>query len=189
MLVWQFTSNCLTCPFYLSINFPTIHFCFLSSEPDQSETGGSVEPVEGAEAKEEGTPRAEEKPEEEEPGMWEETWKSHTDSKPYGPTSVGVDISFPGSKHVYGLPEHADSFALRQTKYIFYHNIYYNYFCNCFNENLSICRGNEPYRLYNTDVFEYELNSPMALYGAVPFLMAKKCVYKSIISYDHMITK
>jgi len=120
-----------------------------SNEPDQSETGGSVEPVEGAETKEEGTPSAEEKPEEEEPGMWEETWKSHTDSKPYGPTSVGVDISFPGSKHVYGLPEHADSFALRQTK------------------------GNEPYRLYNTDVFEYELNSPMALYGAVPFLMAK----------------
>ncbi len=54
--------------------------------------------------------------EEEEPGLWEETFKSHVDSKPYGPTSVGVDISFPGSRHVYGIPEHADSFALKQTK-------------------------------------------------------------------------
>lgn len=61
---------------------------------------------------------AEEKPiDEEEPGLWEETFKSHVDSKPYGPTSVGVDISFPGSRHVYGIPEHADSFALKQTKY------------------------------------------------------------------------
>jgi alpha-glucosidase (family GH31 glycosyl hydrolase) len=57
--------------------------------------------------------------EEEEPGLWEETFKSHVDSKPYGPTSVGVDISFPGSRHVYGIPEHADSFALKQTKYKF----------------------------------------------------------------------
>ena len=32
----------------------------------------------------------------------------------------------------------------------------------------------DPYRLYNTDVFEYELSSPMALYGAVPFMVAKK---------------
>lgn len=55
--------------------------------------------------------------EEEEPGLWEETFKSHVDSKPYGPTSVGVDISFPGSRHVFGIPEHADSFALKQTKY------------------------------------------------------------------------
>lgn len=61
--------------------------------------------------------------EEEEPGLWEETFKSHTDSKPYGPTSVGVDISFPGSKHVYGIPEHADSFALKQTKYVMHNGI------------------------------------------------------------------
>lgn len=120
-----------------------------SNEPVEAEAVGSAEPIEGAEAKVEETAPVEEKPEEDESGMWEETWKSHVDSKPYGPTSVGVDISFPGSKHVYGLPEHADSFVLKQTK------------------------NTEPYRLYNTDVFEYELNSPMALYGAVPFLMAK----------------
>ena len=32
----------------------------------------------------------------------------------------------------------------------------------------------EPYRLYNLDVFEFELDVPMALYGSVPFLMAHK---------------
>jgi alpha 1,3-glucosidase len=34
--------------------------------------------------------KEEEKPieEEEQAGLWEETFKSHSDSKPYGPTSV-----------------------------------------------------------------------------------------------------
>jgi alpha 1,3-glucosidase len=30
----------------------------------------------------------------------------------------------------------------------------------------------DPYRLYNLDVFEYELHNTMALYGSVPFVMA-----------------
>jgi len=30
----------------------------------------------------------------------------------------------------------------------------------------------DPYRLYNLDVFEYELNNPMALYGAIPYIHA-----------------
>ena len=32
-----------------------------------------------------------------------------------GPSSVGLDISFPGVEHVYGIPEHADSFVLKTT--------------------------------------------------------------------------
>ncbi|XP_057364594.1 neutral alpha-glucosidase AB-like isoform X2 [Daphnia carinata] len=112
----------------------------------------SFEPTEGETKAEAEEKHPDEKPVEgeEEPGLWEETFKSHVDSKPYGPTSVGVDISFPGSRHVYGIPEHADTFALKQTK------------------------NGDPYRLYNTDVFEYELYNPMALYGAVPFMMAKR---------------
>ncbi|XP_035696628.1 neutral alpha-glucosidase AB-like isoform X1 [Branchiostoma floridae] len=92
----------------------------------------------------------EEKPveEEDEPGMWEETFKSHHDSKPHGPSSVGLDFSFPGVEHVYGIPEHADSFALKTTT------------------------SGEPYRLYNLDVFEYELHNPMALYGSIPVMIA-----------------
>lgn len=37
---------------------------------------------------------------------------------------------------------------------------------------LSACRGGEPYRLYNLDVFQYELYNRMALYGSVPVLLA-----------------
>lgn len=77
-----------------------------------------------------------------------ESWKSHLDSRPYGPSSVGLDISFQGFQHVYGIPEHADSFSLRSTT------------------------STDPYRLYNLDVFEYELNNPMALYGSVPYMLA-----------------
>lgn len=98
-------------------------------------------------------PAQEEEPMEEEAAteevdMWEETFKSHTDSKPNGPTSVGVDISFPGVEHVYGIPEHADSLNLKTTK------------------------STDPYRLFNLDVFEYELYNPMALYGSVPVMLA-----------------
>ncbi|XP_064293516.1 neutral alpha-glucosidase AB isoform X2 [Phalacrocorax carbo] len=84
----------------------------------------------------------------EEPGSWEETFKTHTDSKPNGPASVGLDFSLPGFEHVYGIPEHAESLRLRTTE------------------------GGDPYRLYNLDVFQYELYNPMALYGSVPLLLA-----------------
>lgn len=33
---------------------------------------------------------------------------------------------------------------------------------------------NEPYRMYNSDVFEYELNSPMTLYGSIPYMQAHR---------------
>lgn len=64
--------------------------------------------------------------------MWEETFKSHQDSKPYGkkrtifsidvdliikgPSSIGMDVNFLNYEHVYGIPEHADAFALRSTQ-------------------------------------------------------------------------
>lgn len=51
----------------------------------------------------------------EEPDMWEETFKTHTDSKPNGPESVGLDVSFIDFQHVYGIPQHADKFSLRST--------------------------------------------------------------------------
>lgn len=80
-----------------------------------------------------------------------ETFSTFTDSRPYGPMSVGMDIYFPNSDHVYGIPEHADSFSLKDTR-----------------PNIG-----DPYRLYNVDIFEYELNSPMSLYGAIPMMMAQ----------------
>lgn len=32
----------------------------------------------------------------------------------------------------------------------------------------------DPYRMYNSDVFEYELDSPMTLYGAIPLMQAHR---------------
>ncbi|KAI5799275.1 glycosyl hydrolases family 31-domain-containing protein [Peziza echinospora] len=92
---------------------------------------------------------------EEENLEWDEAFGGNTDSKPRGPESVALDITFPGYDHVYGIPEHATSLALKPT------------------------RGGEgaytePYRLYNSDVFEYETDSPMTLYGSIPFMQAHK---------------
>lgn len=72
-----------------------------------------------------------------------------------GPQSVGVDISFPGSQYIYGIPEHASSYNLKNTRG-------------------ADASYSEPYRLYNLDVFEYILDSPMALYGSVPFMLSHK---------------
>lgn len=87
-------------------------------------------------------------------GLWEENFGSHADSKPFGPTSIGVDITFPSAASVYGIPEHASSHALKAT------------------DGSESSTYNVPYRLYNLDVFEYELDNPMALYGSIPFLVA-----------------
>lgn len=49
-------------------------------------------------------------------GWWAENFKSHHDSKPKGPTAVSFDIQFPGSRHLYGIPERATDLALRPTR-------------------------------------------------------------------------
>ncbi|XP_074986594.1 neutral alpha-glucosidase AB isoform X2 [Caretta caretta] len=122
--------------------------------PEGEAAGKEPEPaVPGDEESSEKSTKSEEVPDrpdraEEELGSWEETFKTHTDSKPNGPTSVGLDFSLPGFEHVYGIPEHADHLRLRTTE------------------------GGDPYRLYNLDVFQYELYNPMALYGSVPLLLA-----------------
>jgi mannosyl-oligosaccharide alpha-1,3-glucosidase len=48
---------------------------------------------------------------------WDESFGGNTDSKPRGPESVGLDISFLGYENVYGIPEHADSLMLKETRY------------------------------------------------------------------------
>ncbi|KAK8958859.1 hypothetical protein KSP40_PGU017840 [Platanthera guangdongensis] len=85
---------------------------------------------------------------------WEERFRGHTDSRPYGPQSISFDVSFHGAEFVYGIPEHAsNSLALRPT------------------------RGpgvehSEPYRLFNLDVFEYIHDSPFGIYGSIPFMLS-----------------
>lgn len=97
---------------------------------------------------------------------WNEEWKGFKDSKPKGPESIGMDFTFTGFEHTYGLAEHASSLVLQPTRYSILIHTHSN-------------RGAdkkyaEPYRLYNLDVFEYSLDSPMALYGAVPYVLAHK---------------
>ena len=94
-------------------------------------------------------------PQEDDSTWWEESFGGNTDSKPKGPESVAMDITFPGYEHVFGLAEHAGPLSLKET------------------------RGGEghydqPYRMYNSDIFEYELDSPMTLYGSIPFMQAHK---------------
>eukprot|EP01023_Acetabularia_acetabulum_P015407 TRINITY_DN17463_c0_g2_i1.p1 TRINITY_DN17463_c0_g2~~TRINITY_DN17463_c0_g2_i1.p1 ORF type:complete len:326 (-),score=54.15 TRINITY_DN17463_c0_g2_i1:136-1113(-) len=86
--------------------------------------------------------------------LWEETFKSHKDSKPKGPEAISFDVEFPGMSRVYGLPERATKLSLKPTAGV----------------NIT----SEPYRMYNLDVFEYLHESPFGLYGSIPFLLAHK---------------
>ena len=81
---------------------------------------GSAEKVEGGE----------EELGEDEPDMWKESYGGHSDSKPNGQTAVGMDFTFAGLDNVYGIPQHADTFSLKDTT------------------------TTDPYRIYNLDVFE-----------------------------------
>lgn len=70
-----------------------------------------------------------------------------------GPEALSIDLTFPSAQHIYGLPEHASPLPLPDTLG-------------------SKAQYNEPYRLFNVDIFEYLADSPMALYGAIPLLHA-----------------
>ena len=50
---------------------------------------------------------------------WEESFGGNTDSKPVGPESVAMDITFSGYEHVYGIPEHTGPLNLRETTSVF----------------------------------------------------------------------
>lgn len=84
--------------------------------------------------------------------MFSDSWhNSKKDSMPFGPESVAADIFFEGYNHVFGIPEHADSMSLKDT-----------------------VSSDWPYRLYNVDIFEYETDSRMPMYGSIPLMVAVK---------------
>jgi alpha 1,3-glucosidase len=62
----------------------------------------------------------------------------------HGGSRVEGTFRFPSATHVYGIPERAVDFALKDTSY----------------------------RLYNLDVFQYKLDDTGGVYGTIPFLMA-----------------
>eukprot|EP00931_Biecheleriopsis_adriatica_P007179 TRINITY_DN108496_c0_g1_i1.p1 TRINITY_DN108496_c0_g1~~TRINITY_DN108496_c0_g1_i1.p1 ORF type:complete len:954 (+),score=171.13 TRINITY_DN108496_c0_g1_i1:50-2863(+) len=80
--------------------------------------------------------------------LFEERFGGHTDSKPRGPASIGIDVEFEAAVDVFGLAEHASGLGLGSNGF------------------------SEPYRFFNLDVFEYALDVPMALYGAIPLVTA-----------------
>ncbi|CAK9435287.1 uncharacterized protein LODBEIA_P57480 [Lodderomyces beijingensis] len=73
---------------------------------------------------------------------------SKGDRLPLGPEAVALDFTLVGFESLYGIPEHADSMLLKDTKM------------------------HEPYRLYNVDIFEYEVDSRLPMYGSIPLVMA-----------------
>eukprot|EP00177_Eucheuma_denticulatum_P008851 GFKZ01016066.1.p1 GENE.GFKZ01016066.1~~GFKZ01016066.1.p1 ORF type:complete len:982 (+),score=166.39 GFKZ01016066.1:103-3048(+) len=88
-------------------------------------------------------------------GCFSETFQTHIDPKLRGPESIGADVSFPFAKHIYGIPERTVRFSLEDTVDADGHAL------------------SDPNRLYNLDVFEYELDKTLGLYGAVPLLTAR----------------
>lgn len=73
-------------------------------------------------------------------------------------TAIGCDVNFPNADHVYGIPERTTKLALDITD-----------------------KNSEPYRMYNLDVFEYELDHPMGLYGVVPLVIAHSPEHTSAV--------
>jgi len=72
-----------------------------------------------------------------------------------GPESLSLDIDFPNHGHIYGIPQHAAPLSLPDT-------------------TGSAAVHSEPFRLYNSDVFEYPASSSdLSLYGSIPLLHAQ----------------
>ncbi|GJQ09314.1 hypothetical protein GpartN1_g1105.t1 [Galdieria partita] len=86
---------------------------------------------------------------------FEENVHGHVDQKKRGLEAVAMDITFPLGEHFYGLAERAADLSLSFTKESLYGSVY-----------------SEPYRFYNLDVFEYETQKPLGLYGSIPLLYA-----------------
>merc|ERR1719197_363059 len=63
-----------------------------------------------------------------------------------------MDFRFHNYNFVYGLPSHASPLNLKNT--------------------IENGEKHHPFRLYNLDVFEYEINEEMALYGHIPLVYA-----------------
>ncbi|XP_069861985.1 neutral alpha-glucosidase C isoform X3 [Dipodomys merriami] len=83
-------------------------------------------------------------------GLWEEKFGNFIDVKANGPTSIGLDFSLHGFEHLYGIPQHAESHRLKNTK------------------------DGDAYRLYNLDIYGYQIHSKTGIYGSVPYLLAHK---------------
>lgn len=76
--------------------------------------------------------------------------------------AVAVDVTFPGALEAYGLGEHADRLALRNTS----------------------IGGTDPYRFFNIDHGSYRVESTEALYGAEQLLYGSSGTSTSAIYWN-----
>ena len=81
-------------------------------------------------------------------------------------SAIPVRCSISLSCEIY-CDDHSSLSSTAAVQYEFY--VYFT-----FSFLLFACSGSEPYRLYNLDVFEYELDSRMALYGSIPVMLAHR---------------
>jgi len=81
--------------------------------------------------------------------LYFDTFGSANHSISQGPSSVALDFTFPTAKYLYGLPLHTTSFTLEETI------------------------SEEPYRLFNSDVYGYPTGSRGAIYGTIPYILGR----------------
>uniref|UniRef100_A0A8C5LHP7 Glucosidase, alpha; neutral C n=1 Tax=Jaculus jaculus TaxID=51337 RepID=A0A8C5LHP7_JACJA len=126
----------------MSINsLGQLYFEHLQSSPyKQRATGGNEESASADSCQEN----------QEDLGLWKEKFGNFVDVKANGPSSIGLDFSLHGFEHLYGIPQHAESHQLKNT------------------------RDGDAYRLYNLDVYGYQIHDKMGIYGSVPYLLAHK---------------
>ena len=75
------------------------------------------------------------------------SWGGNNDEFPNGPSAVAMTIQFSGTNlHFSGLPEYTLPLNIPNT-------------------------DDEPIRFFNTDINQYEVNSPMAMYVAIPLVL------------------
>ena len=99
-------------------------------------------------------------------GQWDEPYGPNhefLDRKPLGPSAIGLDVELINSPNIFGLPEHTTAFDLP----VFDETVTYSAIeTDC----------DEPpwteYRFFNSDVYDYEHDSKMALYGSIPMVTA-----------------
>ncbi|CAL9728329.1 glucosidase 2 subunit alpha [Monosporozyma unispora] len=93
---------------------------------------------------------------------------SKFDTIPLGPESVSLDFTLVNYDNVYGIPEHADSLRLKDTQST--NTISKRKFSKKHNPE----ENSDPYRLFNVDVFEYNVDSKQPMYGSIPLMIAAK---------------
>lgn len=118
--------------------------------------------------------------------MWDETFKTHLDSKPYGRKGEKemknhrfCFLSFQVHRRLVQMSilwifNMFTEFPNTPMRLFFDQHSKNVFVINCWLMLIFDFSDTDPYRLFNLDVFEYDLQNPMALYGSVPYMLAHR---------------